>query len=388
MGRCAAIMVLVLLVSAPARANLTPGSPVFVVNLSDPDKGFTVVSARTFNDAVGVGAAGDWSADPFVRRALDAGRDPNPALDIKPASPLERVLGACRSRPGQRGVSAEVKPLVTRLYTCVGCFDAYREKRFYTKAGDQAVLIVLYDANQIDPDQIRPAFREAPRQSELVATARALAGLFRQETQPAPEPACESFVYTMQRTRSTFTVSLAVPPTRGEETTSVTDDRRSAPGGLIDPPTAAAATDPRVLRSPEVILGPAEHWLFSADFSIASTSVHLGETPTADEEKLKNNDFFVALNFAVSDLLPDRDARLQRRSIFHELLLKFQVTPSKKPWEAWAVGVGLRGYRIRTILWNLDVVHPYFTVGRQSTDEGVRWRTVAGLGFDPRSLAK
>lgn len=359
MGRSVAMFLMALLVSAPAVADLIPGSPIFIVNLSDPDKGFTVVSARTFNDAMGASAT--------------------------TASPIERVLGACRSRPGQFGPAEDVKPLVARLYTCVSCFDAYREKRFYTKAGDQAVLLVLYDANQIDPAQIRPAFHEAPRQSELVATALALGNLFRHETQAAPIPACESFIYTLQRTRSTFTVSLAVPPARRDD---AAQGGGRPGGGLIDAPTAAAAApNPRVLTSPEAILGPSEHWLFSADFSISSTSVHLGQTPTPDQEKLKHNDFFIALNFAVSDLLVDRNARLQQRSFLHELLLKVQVTPSKKPWEAWAFGVGVRGYRIKTILWNMDVVHPYFTFGRQSTDSGAHWRAVAGLGFDPRSLA-
>lgn len=70
-------------------------------------------------------------------------------------------------------------------------------------------------------------------------------------------------------------------------------------------------------------------------------------------------------------------------------MIKAQLTPSREPWEAWAVGVGVRGYRIRTILWNMDVVHPYFTIGRQKgEDDTRRWRAVFGLGFDPRSLKK
>jgi hypothetical protein len=374
--RCVIVVGVVLVTPMPAAADLIPGSPVLIVNLSDPDKGFSVVSARTFDDALRSNTLADWGADPAVQRALQLGQNPNPALGIRPGTPLERAIGACRSQPGRRGLPEAVKPFIARLYNCVDCLKAYSEKRFFTQAGDQVVLLVLYDASQISAEQIRPAFREAPRESELVATGRALAGLFRQESQATPDPACESFVYTLQRSRSTFTVSLAIPPKRGEP--------GEAGAGLIDPPAAAASG--KVVTSPELILGKPERWLFSADFSLSSTSVHLGKAPTADQQKLKNKDFFVALNFAFSDLLPDRNSRLQRRSIWRELLLKVQATPSRRPWEAWAVGVGLRGYKISTILWNMDVVHPYFTVGRQSADDKPHWRTVVGLGFDPRSL--
>jgi len=97
----------------------------------------------------------------------------------------------------------------------------------------------------------------------------------------------------------------------------------------------------------------------------------------------------VALNFAFGDLLVDRGSMLQKRSILKDLLLKIQVTPSKRPWEAWALGVGLRGERFKSIFWSFDVLHPYFTFGAQEDDAGEqRWRGVFGLGFDPRSLVK
>ena len=374
-------------IAAPAAADLTPRSPVFIVNLSDLDKGFTVVSAQTFNDATALNTAADWGPDEVVQSALRAGQDPDPNLRIQPATPLDRMLGACKAQPGG-GVPPAAKPLIERLYACVSCLNAYRETRFFTDEGDQTVLFVLYDANQIDPADIRPAFQEGVRQSELVATARALAGLFRQESQAAPEPACEAFVYTLQRKRSRFTISIQVPePRRGGGLAVATRE----PDSLIDPPApavpaASAATAGSMLTSPEVILGPSEHWFFSADFSLSATSVQLGEQPTAGEEELQNKDFFIALNFAFGDLLPDRSARLQRRSFLKELLIKIQLTPSREPWEAWAAGIGVRGYRIRTIFWNMDVVHPYFTVGRQTVDDEAKWRAVVGFGFDPRSL--
>jgi hypothetical protein len=384
---------LVLGFTTSGRAEIVSRSPVFVVNLAEPDKGFSVVSARTFNDAIGSGTAGDWARDDATQNALASGRDPDSRLSIKTATPLERVLGACKSTDGK--VAPAVRPIVERLYACVSCLNAYRETRFQTEAGDHVVLLVLYDANRITPDQIRPVFRESPRSSELVATARALAALFRKESQVAPEPSCESFVYSLQRQRSRLTVAVPVP-----EDVRAAAARPSAPApvALISPvaapagaaaPAAAAA----VLTSPEVTLGPGERWFFSADFSIAATkNLGLGKTPVADEKTLKSKDFFVALNFAFGDLLPDRNARLQRRGFARELLMKLQVTPSREPWESWAVGLGVRGYRLKTILWNMDVVHPYFTVGRQrvegqtDAEAQAKWRAVFGLGFDPRSL--
>jgi hypothetical protein len=369
----------VVLLPRPALADIGPRSPVIIVNLSDADQGFTVISAKTFNDAIGTNSALDWPLDDDVQHALQRGRDPNPAFRIQSATPLERVLGACKSQPRERLTAAA--PYIERLYSCVGCLNAYRETRFFTRPGDTAVLLVLYDANQYNADQIRPVFREAPRQSELIATARALAGLFRQESGRAPAPSCESFLYTLQRSRSRFTIAVPTPPSlRGEPSDGGGSDE------LIDGSTPAATANGKVLTSPEMVLGPSERWFFSADFSLSLTGVKLGETPTADAEKLKNKDFFIALNLAAADLLADRDARLQRRSLLRELLIKLQVTPSRRPWEAWAFGVGLRGARARAILWNMDVVHPYFTVGRQTVDDEAQWRTVVGFGFDPRSL--
>jgi hypothetical protein len=162
------------------------------------------------------------------------------------------------------------------------------------------------------------------------------------------------------------------------------------PAAGFQPPTpTTGTTEPPQAKSPEVLLGPSEHWFVSADFSIDKASASLGETPTPDEEQLKAKSFFVALNFALGDLIADRESRIQRRNFLKEMLIKVQITPSKTPWEAWAVGLGVRGYRFKTILWNLDVVHPYVTFGRQE-DEGQepRWRAAFGLGFDPRSLAK
>lgn len=372
-----------------ARGEIVPQSPVFVVNLSDPDRGFSVVSARTFND--GVSKAGDWPPDQATQDALKAGADKD--FPIRPATPLERVVGACKSQDGH--LPDAVKPIVQRLYACVNCLKAYRETRFQTRAGDHVVLLVLYDRSKISPDQIRPVFRETPRPSELIATARALAGLFRQESQVAPEPSCESFIYSLQRQRSKFTVAVPVPEdarTARPAATAAAAPAGALPAALVNPvaaptPTAAAApSSATVLTSPEVTLGPAEHWFFSADFSISSTEVGIGKDPVADEKVLKDKDFFIALNYALADLLPDRGARLQRRSYLKELLIKLEVTPSWHPWEAWALGVGLRGYKMKTILWNMDVIHPYFTVGRQDFEGDSKWRGVVGLGFDPRSL--
>lgn len=138
-------------------------------------------------------------------------------------------------------------------------------------------------------------------------------------------------------------------------------------------------------------MGPIERWFFSVDFSIPKFSKDLikpSVAPTADATRLKDKDFFIGVNLALGDLLVDRESRLQRRALWQELVLKFHVTPSNRPWETWGAGFGLRGDRLKALLWNMDVVHPFVTVLRKETEEGGRWAVTGGFAFDPRSLQR
>jgi hypothetical protein len=354
--------------AAAASAQLRPGAPVFIVNLYDPtDPKTAVVKAESFNQALA---------------------QPN-----DPATPLSMIVDACTNPPAPRAAptAAATPSIVDRLDDCTDCLRGFQEKRYITRRGDEVLLIVVFNA-QASGEGIRPVFQETPRDSELLATAKAL----RRVLDVAPESrarACRVFHYTLQRTRAFLKVTVPIPDALHQVQAGVAGATGpAAPArdpldpGAAPPPRAAGGTADRV-DTPEVIVGPVERWFFSADFTFSDASVDLGATPTPDAEALESRDLFIALNFAVSDLLADRDSPLQRRSILDELVIKLQVTPSREPWEAWAVGVGVRGYRIRTLLWNMDVVHPFVAFGRQAIDGAeARWRAVFGLGFDPRSI--
>lgn len=350
MVKTAVSLMWLLMLASSAAAQIKPGAPVFVVDLFDPRLRSVVVSASSFNDAL-----------------ADTG-----AL----APPVERVVDACKSGQGQA--------VVKKLFDCIDCLAGYQEARFVSDRGDQALLIVLYDAAKTRREDIRPYFQETPRDSELFATGKALTELLRAEA--AGDLKCEAFLYTLQRRRSKLKVVVPVPGAAERADASAAP----RPNPLIAPaagPTPGRAGPSAEVRSPDVTLGPIEHWFFSADFSIAAASVKLGATPTPDAEQLKGKHFFVALNFALGDLLSDREARLQRRGWLQEIVIKVQATPSQEPWSAWGVGVGLRGYRIKTILWNMDVVHPYVAFSRQTAEDGERrWHAIFGLGFDPRAI--
>lgn len=355
-----------------AFAQIAPSAPVFIVNLAVPDRGFTTVSAATLDEALRALIAADDKAR-TTKVVEDAG------------DRLDALMASCRPDPD--GKPRPNTDIVKRLYDCADCVSGYRETRFLTKRGDEVALIVLYDGNLIkDSRLIRAFFAETPRDSELIATAKALRNLIQQETQAllTPAPTCIAFTHTLQHNRSHLKAIVTAPAP-----TARTESAVSSP--LINPGTTAAApaaSAGQALESGPVTLGPEERWFFSADFSISKASVSFGEDPTVSQELIKSKDFFVALNFGLSDLLPDRANPLARRPFWRELVLKVQVLPSKEPWSAWAAGVGLRGYRIKTILWNMDVVHPYVTVGRQTLDGGAKWRVAGGLGFDPRSLQR
>jgi hypothetical protein len=394
-------------VASPVAAQVKPTSPVFVLDLYDPRNRFVVVSAASFDDALR-----DPAAQATAKRSPEEAATDLAATD----SPLDRIVSAC-SVPKKVALnisettSADLAHPVAKLQRCMNCLVAFQEKRFITERNDEVPLIVLFNGATVTAEQIRPFFEETPRRSELLATGKALFELLRAEA--TPRLSCAAFTYTLQHQRSHFRVVVPLP--QGAVPSSAP---AAAPGaapapapaanagpaaasppvsGGLKTPTAgfaagaavAATGAPPQVTSPQVVLGPREHWFFSADFSIDKASVDLGETPTPDAKELKAKSFFVALNFALSDLLADRESPMQRRNLLKELLLKVQVTPSKKPWESWAVGVGVRGYRLKTLLWNFDVAHPYITFGRQQ-DEGeeARWRAVFGIGFDPRSLAK
>ena len=364
-------LLMVASVAAPARAQLRDRSPVFVVDVTDARNRVAIVSAATFNEAL---------------------HEAPPPGEVW-GTPIERAFNACSPRPERVMTPAErdaSNKVIEKLQGCVDCLRAHQEKRFMTSANDEVALFVLFKP-PLTADQIRPFFHEVPRESELVATAKAIAGLVREAGVE-----CRAFTYTLQRKRSRFKIVLPKVGTPEDATASAAPAAR--PDALIETEPAAAKQERLDIETPEVILGPPEHWFFSADFSMSATEFELTKTPEADQDKVKSKDFFVALNFALGDLLVDRDVPIQRRSFLKELLIKVQVSPSKEPWTAWAVGVGLRGYRIKTILWNMDVAHPYFTFGRQSIDvtdtatgattTDRRWRAVFGLGFDPRSLKK
>ena len=367
-------LVFVTSMAAPASAQVRDRSPVFVVDVTDNRNRVAIVSVSTFNEAL-------YEA---------------PAPGEVWGTPIERALDACTPKPGRAitdAARAAANKTIEKLQGCVDCLKAHEEKRFFTSANDDVVLFVLFKP-PLTADEIRPFFHEVPRESELVATAKAIAKLVREAGIE-----CRAFTYTLQRKRSRFKIVLPKIGTPAESTAAPA--AAAEPDPLIETASPAAAQERLDIETPEVVLGPPEHWFFSADFSMSVTEFELTKTPEADPEKIKSKDFFVALNFAVGDLLVDRDAPIQRRSFLDELLIKVQVTPSKEPWNAWAVGVGVRGYRVKTILWNMDVAHPYFTFGRQSIDipataadgtatttTGRRWRAVFGLGFDPRSLKK
>lgn len=348
----------------PAKAEVQPGSPIFIVNLAAAQRGYTIVRASTLDEAL-------ESLQPAATNYATAKGDH-----------LDFLLTSCQ--PTESGAPLPVTPIVQRLYDCADCLAAYRETRFITRRGDTVVLIVLYDANVIaDNRGLKVAFSEAPRDSELLATGKALVKLTQKETQPKAAPACIAFTYTLQHKRSHLKVSLSTGSAATTAPAAAADPLLQPGGGR------PAAPLPPVVESPQVVLGPHEHWFFSADFSISKASVKVAKTPTVPDEAIKSKDFFVALNFAVADLLADREGTLQRRSFWKEFVIKGQVTPSREPWTAWAVGLGVRGYRVRAILWNMDVAHPYVTIGRQALDgEARKWRVVAGIGFDPRSLQK
>jgi hypothetical protein len=366
---------LLVVFASSAYGQLKSESPVIVADLFDPGNRIVVVSASSFNEAL---------ADPSAL-----------------AAPLERFLDACRPDHQLKGPPFPSTDPIGRLENCVDCLNAFRETRFITDRGDQVLLFVLFNAASIRPEQIRPYFEENPRNSELFATGKALAEILRAEISPLLS--CVSFSYTLQRVRSSFKVTIPLPvPVGGPRTSGATAQPATSavagplivPGGTaVSTPTAAAgalaATAATEIHSSELILGPVERWFFSADFSFSKTSMKFADTPAPKAGELKSKDFFIGLNFALGDLLADRKAEIQRRKFWRELLVKVQATPSRQPWTAWGVGIGVRGYRIKTILWDMDVVHPYVTVDRQNADtQGRRWRAVAGFGFDPRSVNK
>ena len=347
---------------ALAEAQITPDTPVFVIDLFAEPHRAVVVRASSFNDALADGTAG-------------------PGM----ASPLERLVDSCKAP-----MPAAARPLAIKLQECVECLSAVQEKRFLTSRGDLVVLLILFNAANINARELRPLFVETPRDSELIATAKALRGLVA-PLEVQADLACEGFTYTLQRTRSKFKVILPVPGGAVSSPTPAAAPEGAIPSGLVTTqPTGATRTgETAQVHSPEVTLGPAEKWFLSADFAFSKAAVKLGEDPEPGEEELKAKDFFVALNFALTDLLVDRDSPVQKRGLLDELVAKVQLTPSRRPWEAWAVGLGLRGYRIRTILWNMDIVHPYVSIGRQAAEEAgadPEWRFAFGLGFDPRAI--
>jgi hypothetical protein len=356
-----ALIVCLVLVPAAARAQ-TADSPVFIIDFVSPHlsvgKGpprSTVVRLSTLNDAL-----------------ANIVTTTDPAALQRRSSPVESLLDLCQPPLKPREA---IPALIQGLFDCFDCVAAYQETRYTVTRGDTVLLLVLYKS-PITVDDLKPFFSEVPRSSELVATAKALRGLLK-VAESGGDLSCHAFTYRLQRKRSYLKVILPVPATE------------RATGDGLETTTSAAPADATSVTSPEATVGPEERWFMSADFSISKASASIGEEPTPGAEELKSKDFFVALNFALGDLLVDRKSPLQRRNLLKELVFKVQATPSRSPWEAWAVGVGIRGLRMQTILWNFDMVHPYVTIGRQTLDDDEhKWRVVFGLGFDPRTIGK
>ena len=354
------------LVLAPDEARAqTADSPVFIIDLVSPylveGKGpprSTVVRLSTLNDALA---------------NIDTSKDP--AAEQRRSSPAESLLDLCQPPLKERET---VPALIQGLFDCFDCVAAYQETRYTVTRGDTVLLLVLF-RRPITVEQLKPFFSEVPRSSELVATAKALRGLLK-VAESGGDTSCHAFTYRLQRRRSFLKVVLPIPSqTASDADTDVANQLETTT--KVSPVTS--------VTSPEVTVGPAERWFMSADFSISKASASLGKQPTPGAEELKSKDFFVALNFAFADLLADRRSPLQSRNLLRELIVKVQATPSRSPWEAWAVGIGVRGLRMQTILWNFDVVHPYVTIGRQTLEDDThKWRAVFGLGFDPRAIAK
>lgn len=396
-------IVIALSTARPVLGQVKPTSPVFVVDLASATPTSTVVSAKTFNEALA-------SVLPTDAESL-AGVPAASGL----ATPIDRIVDACTPPPptSEAENNALLKglkrreSLLIKLQGCVSCLKAHQELRYRTAHGDDVLLIVLFKS--LRPDEIVPTFIEDPRSSELVATAKALIGvLTAKEDLPLD---CRAFTYTLVHQRSNFKVTVTYPNEGTASGRGASASPESVPGSLTAaaapaaPATASsgsplktaaapaapasASSDTKELTTPTAILGPGEHWIFSLDFSMPVTSVHLGETPKPDAKQLEQKDFFIALNFSIGDLLVDRKSAVQKPSLWDDLLLKMEVTPSKTPWESWAFGAGIRGNRLAPI-WNFDVAHPYVTFGSQKEDDTDKrhWRTVFGIGFDPRSLVK
>ena len=353
-------------VPAAAIAQIKQSSPVFVVDASDSRNRMTVVSVKTFNEALHDGTVGEA---PAIDRYMNACS----------YEAVKRITGE-EDLKKRAAVAETRRALLQKLHDCVDCLEAHEELRYFTARGDMAVLIVLVP-DRFPVDSIVPHFEESPRQSELVATAMALAKVIREQKTFD----CRAFTYTLQRKRARLKASIpnvAAPPVESPAATPA--------GGVINTGIRPAAAN-GTLTTPEVITGPREHLFMSADMTFEKSQFKFGETPEADKDRIKNKAFFAALNFSVGDLLVDRDSALQRRSIFKEIVFKLQVALSEDPFEAWAVGIGLRGDRLKALLWNMDAVHPYVTFGKlpDTLDpDRKHWRWAFGLGYDPRGLSR
>lgn len=352
-----------------AQAQVKLDAPLFVIDAADNENRVVVLSVQSFDAAI---------------------RDPGKPEE---SSPFARMMDACNpdALTGMTDEQLEKRDeLLKRVHDCKDCLRAHQEARFFTERGDEIALIVLVDA-QFPADTIRPVFRETERPSELLASARALAKISGRERGGLN---CRAFTYTLQRKRSRLNVlvpDIALPPDTALTSPAPAPNAAPNPTKNFAPAASSASPERGDITTPEVVLGPREHFFVSADMAFERSQFKLGTAPEADQEAIKNRNFFASLNFSVGDLLVDRGSPLQRRSIWHEVLFKLQVTLSQQPWEAWAVGIGLRGDRLKALLWNMDVIHPYFSFGKQPDENDEKkkhWRATFGVGFDPRSLSR
>jgi hypothetical protein len=121
--------------------------------------------------------------------------------------------------------------LLTKLKNCVDCLKAHQETRYFTDRREDIALIVLF-ASPIEEADLRPFFHEEPRDSELVATAKALAKIVRESVGLD----CRAFTYTLQRKRSTLKITMSGLPAAPPDASTPEKPAEKKPG---EKPSAA-----------------------------------------------------------------------------------------------------------------------------------------------------
>src|SRR5262245_57494041 len=157
-----AVALFLLVAVGQAYAQVRPTSPVFVIDLTETPNRIAVVAASSFNDAL----RDDTVAVSPLERAMNGCGFPKDPPPDEPTAPAQ-VVAAYKA--GQ----ADFAKFLQRMHDCVDCLNAHRQTRFFTSANDMVSLIVIFKA-PIKASELRPVFQETPRESELLATGKAL----------------------------------------------------------------------------------------------------------------------------------------------------------------------------------------------------------------------